>query len=110
MITLTNGRFENASGIFVPNGSISFSLNVDATVIAAPGGFVCADIPVVFQLDANGDLIQPAKIFSNEELNPQLSSTLLGTYYLVTVYDQNGARLNVRSEEHTSELQSLRHL
>lgn len=93
MITLTNGHIQNASSIFVPNGSIVFQLNVDATVLAAPGGFVCAEIPIVFQLDANGNLIQPAQLYSNEELNPQNSSGL-GTYYLVTVYTQAGARLN----------------
>lgn len=49
---------------------------------------------MVFQFDTNGALIQPAKIWSNEELQPQLSSTLLGTYYLVTFMDQNGATLN----------------
>src|ERR1035437_8031682 len=94
MITLTNLHIQNASSVFVPNGSISFQLNVDATVIAAPGGFVSADNPVTFQLDANGDLIQPARIYSNAELNPQLSSTLLGTYYEVQIRDQNGATLS----------------
>jgi len=95
MINLINGLPQSPGGLIVPNGSISFSLNVDPTVVASPGGFVCADIPVVFQFDGNGALVQPAKLWSNEELNPQLSSTLLGTYYLVTFYDQNGARLNV---------------
>ena len=93
MITLTNGHVQNAASIFVPYGSISFALNVDATVVLSPGGFVCADIPVVFQLDGSGNLIQPCKIFSNEELNPQ-NSVGLGTYYLVTVRDQNGASLS----------------
>jgi hypothetical protein len=95
MITLINGFPQGPNGLIVPNGSVVFQLNIDATVVAAPGGFVCADIPVVFQFDANGALIQPAQLWSNEELNPQLSPTLLGTYYLVTFYDQNGARLNV---------------
>lgn len=77
----------------MPNGSISFQLNADATVIASPFGFVAADIPVVFQFDDAGALIQPAKLYSNGELNPQ-NYLGLGTYYLVTFYDQNGARLN----------------
>jgi len=94
MITLINLHLQNASSIFVPNGSISFSLNVDSTVIAAPGGFVSSAVPVVFQLDANGNLIQPCKIWSNEELNPQLSPTLLGTFYLVSIRDQNGAAIS----------------
>ena len=98
MITLINGNIQNASNIFVPNGSISFQLNVDATVVAAPHGFVCADIPVVFQFDANGDILPNspdvlAQIWSNLELNPQ-NNEGLGTYYLVTIYDQNGAKLN----------------
>jgi hypothetical protein len=91
---LTNGFPQNASSLIVPNGSISFQLNVDATVIASPFGFVAADLEVVFQFDGNGALIQPAKIYSNKELNPQ-NSVGLGTYYLVMFYDQNGARLNV---------------
>jgi hypothetical protein len=98
MITLINGKVQNASNIFVPNGSIKFQLNVDATVLASPFGFVCADIPITFQLDANGDILPnapaaAAQIYSNAELNPQ-NSIGLGTYYLVTIYDQNGARLN----------------
>ncbi len=94
MITLQNGFPQGPNGLIVPLGSIKLQLNVDATIIAAPGGFVAAGIPVVFQFDKNGALIQPAKIWSNEELQPQLSSTLLGTYYLVTFMDQNGAVLN----------------
>jgi len=94
MITLINGFPQGPNGLIVPNGSIKFALNVDATVIAAPGGFVAADVPAVFQFDGTGALVQPAKIWSNRELNPQLSPTLLGTYYLVTFYDQNGAILN----------------
>ena len=98
MITLENGGIQSAANIFVPNGSISFSLNVDATVIASPFGFVCADIPVVFQFDSNGNILPnspaaAAQIWSNAELNPQ-NDIGLGTYYLVTLYDQNGARLN----------------
>lgn len=93
MITLTNLHLQNASGLFVPFGSVSFSLNIDGTVLAAPGGFVSADIPIIFQLDVNGNLIQPAKIFSNSELTPQ-NNQGLGSTYAVTFYDQNNARLN----------------
>ena len=96
-ITLINGYPQGPNSLIVPNGSISFQLNVDATVVAAPGGFVAADLVVVFQFNSAGQ-IQPntgnaAQIYSNAELNPQDSSGL-GTYYLVTFYDQNGARLN----------------
>ena len=92
-ITLENGRLQTPQALAVPNGSITFQLNVDATVIAAPYGFVSAETVVTFQLDANGDIIAPAKIYSNLELNPQ-NSVGLGTYYLVTFYDQNNAALN----------------
>lgn len=99
IINLVNGFPQGANALIVPNGSISFQLNVDASIIAAPYGFVAADIPVVFQFNAAGQ-IQPnapsvaAQIWSNRELNPQ-NSIGLGTYYLVIFYDQNGARLNV---------------
>lgn len=98
MITLINGFPQGLNALIVPNGSISFQLNTDATVIAAPYGFVAGGTEVVFQFDATGH-IQPnapaatAQIYSNLELNPQ-NSVGLGTYYLVTFYDQNGARLN----------------
>src|SRR5579864_3171521 len=98
MITLINGFPQGPNSLIVPNGSIRFQLNIDATVIAAPGGFVAATEIVTFQFDATGH-IQPnapaaaAQIYSNLELNPQNASGL-GTYYLVTFYDQNGARIN----------------
>lgn len=98
MITLINGKPQNLAGLIVPNGSIGFQLNCDATVIAPPFGFVSGGIEVVFQFDGNGN-IQPnapataAQIYSNKELNPQ-NATGLATYYLVTFYDTNGARLN----------------
>jgi hypothetical protein len=88
VITLIGGN----TGI--PNGYIRFQLNTDARVIAAPYGQVPASLIVTFQLDAAGNLIPTAQLYSNAELNPQLSSTLLATYYLVTFYDQNGAIIN----------------
>lgn len=99
MITLQNGRVQNQSGLLVPNGSITFQLNVDATIIAAPGGIISASQKVIFQLDANGNILPPAgqlaaKIYSNLELAPQ-NTQGLGTYYLVAFYDANGARLNL---------------
>lgn len=98
MITLTNLGLQNASNIFVPYGSIQFILNTNATVVAAPYGFVSAAIPVVFQLDGNGNILPnapaaAAQLYSNAELYPQTSEGL-GTYYLVTCFDQNGAILN----------------
>lgn len=97
-IILTNGLPQGPNSLIVPNGSIGFQLNVDATVIAAPFGFVSGSFEVVFQFNAAG-LIQPnspavaAQIYSNAELNPQ-NSVGLGTYYLVTFYDANGGRIN----------------
>jgi hypothetical protein len=88
-----NGFPQGPNGLIVPNGSLKMQLNVDGTIIANPGGFVAADIPCVFQFDKTGALIQPAKIWSNEELDPQ-NAVGLGTFYFVTFYDQNGAILN----------------
>jgi len=93
MITLVNGDIQNSAGLFVPNGSISFQLNVDAQVIASPNGFVSGQLVVVFQFDGDGNLIPPAQLYSNLELNPR-TPTGLGTYYLVCCYDANGARIN----------------
>ena len=93
MITLQNGNVQNPSGLMQPNGSITFQLNIDATIIASPHGIIPAELEIAFQFDAAGNLVQPAKLYSNAELNPQ-NSIGLGTYYLVTFYDQNGARLN----------------
>jgi len=93
MITLEGGNIQNCGGIGIPNGSITLQLNVDGTIIATPFGFVAAAQPVTFQFDSTGNLVQPAKIWSNLELNPQ-NDVGLGTYYLVTLYDANGARVN----------------
>lgn len=94
MITLTIGRVQNADSLAIPNGSVTFQLNMDAQVVAAPFGWIPAEQEIVFQFDKNGNLIQPAQLYSNLELNPQ-NSTGVATYYLVTFYDANGARLNV---------------
>ena len=98
MITLVNGNIQNPSGLVVPNGSMSLQLNIDATIIAAPYGIIPANLEIVFQFDANGDILPnapaaAAQIYSNTELNPQ-NVEGLGTYYLVTFYDANGARIN----------------
>jgi len=93
MITLINGNIQNCGGLVVPNGSVSFQLNVDATIIVTPFGIVAGGIPINFQFDKNGDLVQPAQLWSNAELNPQ-NSIGLGTYYLVSFYDANGAIIN----------------
>src|SRR5580704_3232679 len=93
MITLTGGHIQNQGGAAVPNGSISFHLNLDATVLGVPGGLIPSSQVVTFQFDANGDLVQPAQIYSNAELSPQNGSGL-GTFYLVSIYDANGAPLN----------------
>lgn len=98
MITLVNGNPQNLSGLIVPNGSITFQLNTDATVIASPFGLVAAGLEVVFQFNEIGE-IQPnppavaAQIYSNAELNPR-NAVGLATYYLVTFYNANGERIN----------------
>ena len=92
-ITLINGYVQNQGGMAVPLGSIAFQLNLDAQLVSAPYGQVFASTVLVFQFDSTGNLVQPAKIYSNAELNPQNASGL-GTLYLVTFYDANGARLN----------------
>ena len=93
MITLVNGQVQSQGGMFVPNGSITFNVNVDATVIASPGGLVWAQQVLVFQFDSNGNLVQPAQLYSNAELNPR-TATGAGTFYYVTCYDANGGRIN----------------
>jgi hypothetical protein len=98
MITLVNGNIQSPTSMAVPNGSMKLQLNIDATVIASPYGVVPAAIPVVFQFDSTGNILPnegqaAAQIYSNEELNPQ-NSVGLGTYYLVTFYDANGATIN----------------
>jgi hypothetical protein len=98
MITLINGRMQNSASLAVPDGSMSLQLNIDATVIASPYGVVFARIPIVFNFDVNGDILpnpgqSSAQIYSNLELNPQ-NNIGLGTYYLVTFYDAQGARIN----------------
>ena len=90
---MTNGYFQGPNGAPLVNGSIVFQLNLDASIIATPYGQVPASQILVFQLDANGNLVQPAQIYSNLELNPQNASGL-GTYYYVTIYDANGACMN----------------
>lgn len=90
---------QSPAGLFVPNGQISFQLNIDATIVASPHGLIPASQVVIFQFDENGDILPnspaaAAQIYSNQELNPQ-NSIGLGTYYLVTIYDANGARLNL---------------
>lgn len=92
MINLIGGKLQNCGGMAVSHGSIAFQLNMDATIVT-PGGIVPASQVLVFQFDGTGNLIQPAQLYSNAELNPQNSSGL-ATYYLVTIYDPNGARLN----------------
>lgn len=97
-ILLVNGHLQTPQALAVPNGSITFQLNCDATVVASPYGFVPASALVSFQLDETGDIEAPsgsaaATIYSNAELYPQ-NSVGLGTYYLVTFYDQNNAPLN----------------
>jgi hypothetical protein len=94
VINLVNGAFQNSNGQPLAWGSIVFQLAVDGRVLAAPYGFVSKKEKVVFQLDGNGNLITPCAIWSSLELAPQLSPTLLGAVYNVTLYTQSGARVS----------------
>ena len=74
------------------------SVEIDATVIASPYGFVSASAESCSSWTRTAILLPPsgaatATIYSNAELYPQ-NSVGLGTYYLVTFYDQNNAPLN----------------
>jgi hypothetical protein len=96
MISLINGHIQDVSGNpIVPYGSIELYLNGDAQLLASPYGQVLGGTTnsVTFYFDENCDLITPAQIWSNAELNPQ-NSEGLGTWYIVNFYDENGARLN----------------
>ncbi len=92
MITLTSGGIQNPSGIFVPNGSIEFQLNVDATIIVSPCGLMMASVPTSFQFGSTGNLVDTCQIWSNAELNPQNLSGL-GTFFKVTIYDSTERQL-----------------
>jgi hypothetical protein len=93
VITLQGGNFQGYGGAPLLNGSIAFQLNLDAQIIASPGGQVPAAFVKTFQLDSNGNIQIGAKLYSNAELNPR-NAQGFGTVYLVTVYDANGARLS----------------
>jgi len=91
MITIQNGAFQTEDGVPIANGAIVFQLSGPATVTT--GGGVVTTTPRIFQLDTGGNILPPtgatsAQIFSNAELTPNL-----GTYYYVTVYDSNNARV-----------------
>jgi hypothetical protein len=97
LITLVNGRLQTAqNGSVAPLGFVSFSLTVDAQVIAAPYGQVMAGATVIMFFDSSGNIITTGgvnKLWSNAELNPQITG-FVGTAYLVNFYDVNGARVN----------------
>ena len=92
-ITLTSGNIQDPSGKIVAGGSMELQLNTDATIIASPGGQVMSSIPVMLNFDSTGNLAAGSQIWSNAELNPQ-NSDGLGTWYYVTFFDPNGARIN----------------
>lgn len=93
MITLTGGLFQDPSNNPVALGAIVFQLNLDAQVIAPPYGFVTSEIPIIFQFDKFGNIQAGAQLWSNLELLPSIPDAL-ATYYLVTIYDANGGRIN----------------
>lgn len=98
MISLINGIIQSANAALItPLGYLELTLNVDATVIAAPFGQVMAGIPIKIYFDASCNVITTGgvnQIWSNLELNPQQSPSLLGTWYTVNFYDANNCRVN----------------
>src|SRR5271155_10203 len=94
LITLINGNVQNAQNTnAAPLGSVVFSLTTDAQVIASPFGQVQGGIPIKMYFDATGNLLTTPtginKLWSNLELNPQITGSLLGTAYSVNFYDSN---------------------
>ena len=87
MIFLTGGSFQRPDGSKVANGSISFRLSWDSNeIITTPSGQVMAGAILSFPLDANGNIVIPALIWSNAEL-------VVPTYYIVNVHDVHGRPL-----------------
>jgi hypothetical protein len=101
-ITLTNGHIQGANiQLIMPLGWMELTLNVDATIIAPPFGQVLAGVTDVVYFDTSSNVITTGGnnvIWSNLELNPQLSPVLLGTWYIVNFYNSNGARLNIQPQ------------
>jgi hypothetical protein len=96
MISLINGHIQTVNNLPIqPLGYMEMYLNMDASVLAAPYGLVLGGTKnaVRFYFDSNCDIITPAQIWSNIELNPQ-NITSVGTWYVVNFYDSNGTRLN----------------
>jgi hypothetical protein len=96
VITLINGQVQTPGNVnAVPLGSVSFTLTTDAQIIAPPFGQVLAGVSVVMFFDSTGNLVPIGNtLWSNLELNPQISGSLLGTAYIVNFYDANGSRIN----------------
>ena len=90
MITLTGGMVETLNGSPV-NGSITFQLNCDATVLAVPGGFVAGNIPITFQLDGNVNILPKWWAISNLIWREQSSSSR------ITRFDFQREEKNVKS-------------
>lgn len=92
-INLINGHVQGPGNVVVPNGSITLQLNMDASVIAPPGGQVLSSQVTTCQFDSSGNIVPTCAIWSNAELNPQ-NALGLGTWYWATFYDSNGTRVN----------------
>lgn len=82
--TLENGSFQDPRGNAVNAGTVEFVLSQDAMIIA--GGQVAPTL-VSTTLTATGDMPGSFTMLANDELTPS------GTFYLVTVFDSNGARV-----------------
>jgi hypothetical protein len=93
LITLINGNAQSAAGVSLANGSIVLQLNQDATLLAGPG-YVAGSVPVTFRFDSSGNLLGTCRVWSNAELSGN-------TWYNVTFYDQNNARLSTATWQFT---------
>lgn len=86
-ITLSNGGIQDAEGNALALGTVVLQLSNDAvTNDASPNKLVSANVPIIINLDANGNVTGTPKIWSNSELTPS------GTSYSVMAFTAAGAQ------------------
>lgn len=84
-ITLSNGGFQDAEGNALALGTVILQLTNDAlTNDASPNKLIAGNIPIVINLDSNGNVTGTPKIWSNSELTPS------GTGYTVMAFTASG--------------------
>lgn len=65
----------------ISNGTVQIRINVDSQ---SPGGLICANIPTIVSLDADGAFIGTPVFWPNGDLLPD------GTYYIVVAFSSVG--------------------